>query len=59
DLNTERRDAVKKKTAEYLKHAEAIFSEHLMDGVSEDVATNSVSIARRETVRVRRVVSLS
>ncbi|XP_072407011.1 sorting nexin-15 isoform X2 [Chiloscyllium punctatum] len=41
DLNTERRDAVKKKTAEYLKHAEAIFSEHLMDGVSEDVATNS------------------
>ncbi|XP_048475737.1 sorting nexin-15 isoform X2 [Rhincodon typus] len=41
DLNSERRDAVKKKMAEYLKHAEAIFTEHLTGCVSEDVAPTS------------------
>eukprot|EP00062_Callorhinchus_milii_P027167 gi/632990146/ref/XP_007884027.1/ PREDICTED: sorting nexin-15-like [Callorhinchus milii] len=36
DTNTERREAVKKKTADYMKHAEAIFDLHLRDSPHDD-----------------------
>ncbi|XP_067877990.1 sorting nexin-15 [Heterodontus francisci] len=41
DLSAERCDAVKRKTAEYLKHAEAIFTLHLKDTGPEDVTPSS------------------
>uniref|UniRef100_UPI00398EDC51 sorting nexin-15 isoform X1 n=1 Tax=Pristiophorus japonicus TaxID=55135 RepID=UPI00398EDC51 len=41
DLSAERRDAVKKKTAEYLKHAEAIFTLHLKDSLPKDATLSS------------------
>ncbi|XP_078389125.1 sorting nexin-15 isoform X2 [Cetorhinus maximus] len=41
DLSAERRDAVKKKTAEYLKHAETIFTLHLKDSLPTDVTPST------------------
>ncbi|XP_067831625.1 sorting nexin-15 [Heptranchias perlo] len=41
ELSAERRDAVKKKTAEYLKHAEAIFTLHLKDSAVTDGTPSS------------------
>ncbi|XP_072345576.1 sorting nexin-15 isoform X2 [Scyliorhinus torazame] len=41
DPSAERREAVKKKTAEYLKHAETIFTLHLKESVPKDVPPSS------------------
>ncbi|XP_078063835.1 sorting nexin-15 isoform X2 [Mustelus asterias] len=41
DLSAERREAVKKKTAEYLKHAETIFTLHLNGSSANDTPSSS------------------
>ncbi|XP_062892634.1 sorting nexin-15 isoform X1 [Mobula hypostoma] len=44
--SAERQDAIKKRVAEYLNHAETIFAVHLKDTVAKDATPPSVSVTR-------------